>query len=45
MNHGTKDLWLLKYMKRLMACRDQFIEQNKVSRLSVYIIYLNWVSK
>ncbi|CAB3983050.1 neurofibromin isoform X4 [Paramuricea clavata] len=28
-NHGSKDLWLLKYMKKLMACRDEFIEQNK----------------
>ena len=32
MNHGAKDLWLLKYMKKLMACRDEFIEQNKVRK-------------
>jgi hypothetical protein len=34
-NHGAKDLWLLKYMKKLMACRDEFIEQNKVREFSM----------
>ncbi|XP_046839575.1 neurofibromin-like isoform X2 [Xenia sp. Carnegie-2017] len=28
-NHGSKDLWLLKYLKKLMACRDQYIGKNK----------------
>ena len=29
-NHGAKDLWLLRYMRKLMACRDEFIQNNKV---------------
>lgn len=28
-NHGIKDLWLLKYMKRLMACRDGYIQKHR----------------
>ena len=33
MNHGTKDLWLLKYMKKLMTCRDEFIAKNQVKNI------------
>lgn len=38
-NHGAKDLWLLKYMKKLMSCRNEFIEMKKVGKSAYTVMF------